>query len=334
MKKTLLFIAAAVAALVSCQTKQETVNENTVPEVKGVPMTLEASFSGATKTTFTPDGSGLKQTWDATESISVVTLSSSGNGGALVSVDTFTSTGAAGRTDATFSGTFTGGETPAFVMAVYPAWEFSGSSYHTPEYNNGSNNILWDARVGSEYCQSDYNELTQTADNNLDHFTNFCLIAGAVNIDDIKLGTLTTTLSNIMSVIKIVATFPDSYKGKALTSLEISGYDSTDNEKGFFCWDSWEWLNIADTPYLSPGSGSNTNNNLLIHCSFDVPDSGVATIYMPCNFGDSKDFAAGDYWNLTAKVNSVNLGPVKKTFTKDVSLTRGKMYTVNVTFTE
>lgn len=334
MKKTLLFIAAAVAALVSCQNKQETVNENTVPEVKGVPMTLQASFSGATKTTFTPDGSGLKQTWDATESISVVTLSNSGTSGELVSVDTFTSTGVAGRTDATFSGTFTGGETPAFVMAVYPALEFDGvsSSYHTPAYNNGSNNLIWDAKIGSIFCNSDYHELTQTADNNLDHFTNFCLMIGTVDIDDIKLGTLTTTLSNMMSVIKIVATFPDSYKGKQLTSLDISCYDSADNTNDIFCSDSWEYLNIVDAQLLSPGSASRNSNS--IYGTFNVPDTGVATIYMPCNFGSSVDFTAGDYWNLTATVNSVDLGPVKKTFTKDVSMTRGKMYTVNVTFTE
>lgn len=332
MKKTMLFIAAAFAALVSCEKVQEPVNVNNVPVGEGIPMTLKASFGGATRTTFTPDVSGLKQTWDANESISVLTLSNSGTSGALVSVDTFTSTGEAGRTNATFTGTFTGGSTPAFVMAVYPALEFSGSSYHTPAYNNGSNNVLWDLHIGSEYCQSDYNELTQTADNNLDHFTNFCLMIGSVDIDGIKGGTLSTTLSNMMSVIKIVATFPDSYKGKELTSLDISCYDSADNDFNIFCSDSWEYLNIVDGQFLSPGSASRNNNS--IYGTFNVPDTGVATIYMPCNYGSGVDFAAGDYWNLTATVNAVDFGPVKKTFTKDVSMSRGKMYTVNVTFTE
>ena len=103
MKKYSLIIAAAGLALFSsCQALQEdAINpslepEILVPERPGIPMTVTASLGGDTKATYALDGGLLKTTWDATETISVITYKSS----AIYSVDNFTYSGATGVSQA------------------------------------------------------------------------------------------------------------------------------------------------------------------------------------------------------------------------------------------
>ena len=178
MKKYLLAIVAIAATLVSCQK-----NENPTPEKKGVPMTLKASINGniGSKVTYTPGAvSGLKVDWEATEHISVVTLNGSGY---TVAIDDFVSTGAAGRTEATFTGTFTGGDNPT-VIVIYPALtEYTTGCFGTPEYSRydgASTRLLsdmWPTDPGTDrYFASQLTELKQTADNNTAHLQNILLM--------------------------------------------------------------------------------------------------------------------------------------------------------------
>jgi len=328
MKKVLLFASVALATLISCQKENVTVVEE---EVQGIPMTLTADFGGATKASFAPDGSDLKYTWDAEESISVVTLDGSGN---LLTVDTFTSSGSAGREQAEFSGTFTGGASPANVIAIYPALELSEGKYQTPaytDYDGYNRHMLGGGTVGTLYFDdSDVSPLRQTADNDGSHLENYCVSAGTADISDIKNNTLSVTLSHKTALFKIVATFPDAYKGMSFDQITIEAYDSSDNEYRTFRGGSWEYINIAANGIN--GSGSIFYDTNSIYGNFNIPDTGVVTLYMP--YTNVIDCETGNYWNFTATANSTNLPTVKKTFTSSFEIERGKMYTINVTFTE
>jgi len=326
MKKSIIILAAIAAAFVSCQKDDNIANE----PVKGIPMTLKAGFDGL-KTTVAPDGSVLKTTWDADESISVITLDNiQGN---VLAVNTFTSTGSAGRTSAEFTGSFTGGDSPARVIVIYPALELSGSEYKTPEYTgaSGSYSFLFSAQIDNQYFNGSSNyALCQTADNDCSHFENYCIMTGEVDTDDIKNGELTTSLSNLMTVIKVVATFPDAYKGTAISVLSITSKTSIGDLKLIFGGNSWEYVDLAAVGIT--GSGSQKKSTKSLYCSFNVPDTGIATFYLPEPVID--DCAAGDKWTISCNVNSTDLPAVNKEFSKDTSFDAGKMYTVNVDYTE
>ena len=133
MKKSIILLAVVSASLVSCSKIEES-----RPEVKsGIPMSISASFSDLTKTSTVADGNVLKSTWDAEESISIITLDALSKG-KVVAIDNFTSRGAAGRSSAKFTGTFTGGVNPVKVIAVYPALEKVGDTYRTKRYGFSS----------------------------------------------------------------------------------------------------------------------------------------------------------------------------------------------------
>lgn len=334
MNKTLLFVATAFAVLVSCEKNQEPANENTTSEVKGIPMTLTANIAGATKTSYADNGSGLKETWNAEESISIVTLD--GDNGNIVSVDTFTSSGEAGRSSATFSGTFTGGGSPVKVIAIYPALTMSGGMYRTPPYKDryGNNARILYNGSGNNFQYSQNNEVKQTANADFGHLSNYCLMSGAVDIDDIKNGTLTVSLSNLMTILKIVVTLPASYKGKTFSKIQMNCY--TDGATDFNMFAEGGGKELIDQ-VASPISGRDKDpfSSRILWGDFVIPDTGVVTLYMPFVIAESS-IKSGYYWIFTAFVDGVQAGSdvTIKTFTKDVTLQRGYMYTANVVVPE
>ena len=333
MKKTLLFVATAVAALVSCEKNQEPANENIAPEVRGIPMTLTANIAGATKTSYTDNGSGLKETWNAEESISIVTLD--GDNGNIVSVDTFTASGEAGQSSATFSGTFTGGETPAKVIAIYPALTMSGGLYRTPDYQDRYGNSRRILQNGSgQFFEYSYNiELKQTSNADFSHMTNYCLMTGAVDIDDIKNGVLTVSLSNLMTVLKMVVTLPDSYKGHTFSRIQLNCYTDSAPFNMFAGSGGKEYVDQVASPIS--GSFKDPLASRVLYGDFAVPETGVVTLYMPFVLAES-NIKNGYYWVFAAFVDGVQAGSdvTIKTFTKDVTLQRGYMYTANVVVPE
>ncbi len=326
MRKLFILSTAVLAVMVSCQKNQETVSSS--EEGNGVPMTLTANISG-TKTAYNDNGSGLKETWNAEESISVVTLD--GDNGELVSVDTFTSSGEAGRSSATFSGTFTGGASPAKVIAIYPALTMSGGMYRTPAYKDRYGNIARIIYNGSgQYFQySQNNEVKQTANADFSHMTNYCLMSGAVDIDDIKNGTLTVSLNNLMTVLKLVVTLPASCKGHTFSKIQMNCYTNSSGNYNMFAAGSKEYIDQVASPIS--GSFKDPYSARVLWGDFAVPETGVVTLYMPFVLADSS-IKSGYYWMFTAFVDDVQAGSdiTIKTFTKDITLQRGYMYTVNV----
>lgn len=338
MKKFLFVFVAVLASLVSCQNAENLTVEVT-PEVKGVPMTLKASIKGdfGTKVTYNPgEPTGLKVDWDATETISVVTLTGSGQ---FLSSDTFTSTGVAGRPEAEFTGTFTGGATPAQVLVIYPALEqYSSGYYGTPEYTTylGTTSRLLSGiyNDGADiYADSHLSWFTQTADNSTSHLQNVMLMVGAADIDDIKTGVLTTTLENQLSIIKIKCTFNELWQvGRTINSITIDSKDASDKNKSVFhsTLVTWDYINLTSSPLSL--QGSSTVHETAIKADFVVPESRMATLYLPVLFKGKN--VATDYWNITVQLDISGTPSdrpvIKKTFASDKTFERGKMYTVSV----
>jgi len=332
MKKMILFAAIAAAALVSCQKVETPAGEQAS---EGIHMSLTADIMGATKVAYTPDGNVLKTTWNASETISVITLD---GGGKLVAVDNFTSTGAAGRTKAEFSGTFTGGADPKRVIAVYPALYEDGTGKYDmdtyTDYNGLACSYLRDAEIGSMYIQSTNSDLKQTVNDDASHLVNYCVMAGVVSIADIKTKALATTLSNQMTVLKVIATLPAAAKGKTLSSIVIKPYDSEGNymEYNMGRSASWEYVDIAGNPICAAGAGFQHNTTL--YADFEVPDSGQVVLYIANPFW--ADRSAGDKWGFQVYylVDEVETPTeeVFKTFTKDTEFERGNVYRMSVAF--
>ena len=328
----MLFAALAAAAVVSCQKVEAPAGEQAS---EGIPMSLTADIMGATKVAYIPDGNVLKTTWNASETISVITLDGSGQ---LVAVDNFTSTGAAGRTKAEFTGTFTGGADPKRVIAVYPALYEDGTGKYDmdtyTDYNGVTCSYLRDAEIGSMYIQSTNSDLKQTGNDDASHLVNYCVMAGVVNIADIKTKVLTTTLSNQMTVLKVIATLPAAAKGKTLSSILIKPYDSEGNYIDFNMGRSasWEYVDIAGNPIRAAGGGYRRFTTL--YADFEVPDSGQVVFYIANPFW--ADRSAGEKWGFQVNywVDEVETPTeeVFKTFTKDTEFERGNVYRMNVTF--
>lgn len=327
MKKYLLAIVAIAATLVSCQK-----NENPTPEKKGVPMTLKASINNdGTKVTYTPGAtSGLKVDWETTEHISVVTLNGSGY---TVAIDDFESTGVAGRTEATFTGTFTGGDNPT-VIVIYPALEeYSAGNWGTKEYmnyNGYTDRLLSEMKVDGTDCYytSRLNWFKQTADNSTSHLQNALLMVGAATLEGETPKTLTTTLSNQLSILKFKCTFDNSLKGKTLNSISINSFNAADNNKSVFNTTSstWDAANIYAQPFALRGAAA--LHTIRLYADFAVPESGEATLYTPVLFTGNN--VATDYWNITVEVAGADRPVITKTFTTDKTYERGKMYTVEL----
>ena len=326
MKKVFVLAAFVAVLAVSCQK-----NEKQTPEQKGVPMTLVASIGDATKVTYEPDGNVLKTNWEATETISVVTLNGSGQ---IVCVDNFTSTGVAGRAKAEFTGTYNGGVSPAKVIVVYPALTDNGlGKYESAPYHDNTGaeySFLYNGEVGSEYIQGKSQPLKQTADNDASHLKNYCVLGGIADKDDIKTNTLNVTLANEMIVLKVVATFPAAMKGKTLQSMNIASKNSSDSPKGWSRGGSWEYIDFPSNHI--EGRGSSYNANWTLYANIVIPDSGTVTLYF-VNFL-LNDMAAGDKLVFTATVDDVESNTATKTFNSAATFDKGKIYRMSVTIPE
>ena len=323
--KKLLVLAAFAAMLVSCQ-------KDNNPASEGVPMKLIADIGEITRVTYEPDGNVLKASWEASETISVVTLDGSGQ---LFCVDNFTSTGAAGRATAEFSGTFNGGDSPAKVIVIYPALTKNGAGKYesAPYYDHtgSERSFLYDGAEGSVYIQGANYTLKQTADNDASHLRNYCILSGVANKDDLKANTLNVTLSHEMIVIKVIATFPAAMKGKPLQSMMISSFDKTDAKKGWSRSNSWEYIDIPSEHIVGRGGGYNNIWNLYAN-NIVIPDSGIVSLYF-VNYR-LNDMEVGDKLVFTATVDDVDCTPATKTFTANTSFDKGKIYRVSVTIPE
>ena len=246
MKKYSFIIAAASLALFSsCQALQEDVikpsleSEIIVPEKPGIPMTVTASLGGGTKATYALDGGLLKTTWDASETISVITYRSS----AIYSVDNFTYSGAAGVSSAEFSGTFTGGELGAFddVWLVYPAiTEDYDTSYHGSAASsvNGFRTVYYQDGDYLNYLHFGHmnvaweQHIIQSANGDFSHIAEACAIMGPATMEG---NAISGSLTPVIALLKLNLVLPIGFQSTDMfTYFEIQCTNSSDSNKNIF----------------------------------------------------------------------------------------------------
>ena len=328
MKKSIILLAVVSASLVSCSKTEES-----RPEVKsGIPMSISASFSDLTKTSTVDEGNVLKSTWDAEDTISIITLDALSKG-KVVAIDNFTSRGAAGRSSAKFTGTFTGGANPVKVIAVYPALEKVGDTYRTKENyaltgGNWRSSILKNIRIGSDNVDTKPEYLfCQDGSGSCNHLKDFCVMVGKVDTERIKRGELSVSLRHLMMVFKIQVTFLDSHKGQDLENIQILAYNNAGTSQHQFMCRSFSYVDLDSSPSFG-AKNFYLDNTLRMPTSLKVPESGVVTFYMPCAPYDR--FKVGNKWKIAARFPGRDSGSIEMISNKEVVYEAGKMYRINV----
>jgi len=243
MKSRFIFLAAAALAalaFVSCE-KQEELDliDQSQEQVQGVPMTLNVSLGGDTKATYALDNGLLKTTWDASETISVITY----KGTSIVAVNNFTYNGEAGVSHAAFSGTFTGGEIGVYdrVWLVYPALtETYDTEYHgsSESATNGNRTVYYKESGYLNYLYfghmlaPDSHHMIQSASGNFDHIAEASAMMGLATVNGNEID---GTLVPQVSLLKVSLVLPSNYASSSYyTYLDIEAYDSSDNQKQIF----------------------------------------------------------------------------------------------------
>ncbi len=330
MKKSIILLAVVSASLVSCSKTEES-----RLEVKsGIPMSISASFSDLTKTSTVADGNVLKTTWDAVDTISIVTLDALEKG-QVVAIDNFTSSGTAGRSFATFTGTFTGGASPKKVIAIYPALKKDGGKYRTAQHyalnTKGGlrSSILSDIEIGKNVAKMNVEyPFCQEKNDECAHLKDYCLMVGNADVSKIKSGKLSVSLKNLMMVIKVQATFPDDCKNQLLKEVWIG------DARNMFIFESSAYVDLDASPFFGSSAQIHRTRYFKMPTSFKIPDSGIVTVYMPC--APLGKLTTECSWIFTTKVGEgenahyVFFEPLVGN--KEVTFEAGKVYRINAKY--
>ena len=244
MKKlnNILLAGLALVAAVSCS-KTETPAEQPEESV-GVPMTLTATIGGPeTKMTMAEDGNALKATWDASEKISVITYTGSGDGVRVQTIDTFEYSGTAGVKSADFTGTFTG-DAANNIWVVYPALEYdsvkgdhrsaSGLLYGVKKESDGGDYKIYINYWGGSYTQTANADPSFLVDN---------LLTGTGTVSG---SALTVDLKPAFGVLKMTLTLPAAADGGPVYGVQVTTNNSIFRSAG-----SDSFTNIPDLAYGS-----------------------------------------------------------------------------------
>ena len=272
MKKlnNILLAGLALVAAVSCS-KTETPAEQPEESV-GVPMTLTATIGGPeTKMTMAEDGNALKATWDASEKISVITYTGSGDGVRVQTIDTFEYSGTAGVKSADFTGTFTG-DAAHNIWVVYPALEYDSvkGDYRSASgllYGVKKESESGDYRIYVDYWGGSY---TQTA--NADpSFLVDNLLTGTGTVSG---SALTVDLKPAFGVLKMTLTLPAAADGRTVYGVQV-----TTNNAIFRSAGPSSFTNIPDLTYGS----SATSGMIALNgaTGIAVPVDRKLVCYMP-----------------------------------------------------
>lgn len=326
MKRTSLFVwsLAIVASLFSCRNENQ---EIIVPESACVPMILKASLdNAATKATVTAGATGLKSTWDENDKISVLTLDASGN---LVYNDVFTSTNAAGATNAEFSGTFRGGEVAnAQIVCYYPALVYeSKDAYNNTQYSNAETTpILRSLKLSAVNYFFEINYGSQEGNDNTRSVSKNLILSGVATIDGDE---LTTTLNHRIAVLKVTVV-------NANTILKNSDNLRITSSKNSFEGSGWSRV-ATSSGFLAQNTGYATNSqilNLLTTIALSEENRDLV-FYMPVVLNSME---AGDTWTIEISGRNLSMTDctktVVKTFSKDMVFQPGVCYPITLQASE
>jgi len=323
MKKVLSVFAFAALLFASCEKQQEidVAQEN---ETVGVPMTITASIAKDTKASYAEVGGIIKATWDASETMSVVTYKKDNS----VSIDNFTYSGEAGRSSAAFTGTYTGGDTYWTRVCVYPALTetFDGTKKGSPANAEGFRAVY---NSGSYYLYTDFmkasNAFVQSASGNFDHIAEGSLLIGAASIDG---DNMTATLDQQLCVLKVNMVLPNDYDpsiGDTFTYAKVETKDSENAVKSCF-WNGTSGY-LGGSPIFTASSRT-CELKMLLGASGIVPADRTVTVYFPFR---ADAFTSGDKFIFTLHDNTSGEDyTATKTLTSDFSFAMGSQYNMNV----
>ena len=221
---TLALAAAVLASALSC-------GKSEAPEPTGRPLTVMATIGGEeSKTTYTPEGNMMKVEWEASESISVISVDASGN---VKTIDTFTYSGAPGKS-ATFTGTLSPGATDQ-IMVLYPALEaYTASEYGTPlpeGMNSSYMRLVSEVGIGYPDAKFDaFNRFTQASDGSTAHLKGAMVLEGAGTVSSSE---LEVKMKHLGSVLRLDMSFSSYDLGKEFDQIVLLAFDSEDNEYNF-----------------------------------------------------------------------------------------------------
>ena len=335
MKKlnNILLAGLALVAAVSCS-KTETPAEQPEESV-GVPMTLTATIGGPeTKMTMAEDGNALKATWDASEKISVITYTGSGDGVRVQTIDTFEYSGTAGVKSADFTGTFTG-DAANNIWVVYPALEYdsvegdyrstSGLLYGVKKESESGDYKIYVDYWGGSYTQTANADPSFLVDN---------LLTGTGTVSGTGAGaSLSVDLKPAFSVLKMTLTLPAAANGGTVYGVQV-----TTNNVIFRSAGSSSFTNIPDLTYGS----SATSGMIALNgaTGIAVPADRKLVCYMPIL--PSSSFGAGGITSIEVKVAKAyttglfwgDAYSATKTLTANpaIAAEAGKMYRLELNF--
>lgn len=320
MKKIFVISMAAVAALVACQ-------KNIAPVVdEGVPMSITVSLGDQTKTAVKPEGNTLKSYWDEKETISIVTFDGNELEAKVLCIDNFTYNGKGGVEEATFKGTFRGGDDPKFIKVIYPAIDEKGNMAQYQDFKGNPARILG-ALDGQFFVECNIIPLVQIGDDNCDHLYNYCVAIGEAELKGTHEGELKMKkpLENISSVLKLEVRFPKDLAGKDVYCITLKCTDDKGNPRNLFATGGVKQLANFTNFYDAA-----TTHEWSIHTKgIAVPENGSVTLYMPVYPVGA--VLKGDTWRFTASVGGKEL-ELKSMIKYDWKFGRGCISRTTVAF--
>lgn len=267
MRRIFLLAAIAVLGFSSCKKDEKQ------PQQDPIQLTLITEIATpATKATYTYD-EGIKMAWEAEERITIVTFKD----GKALSAQNLSSTGAAGRKTATFSGSFTPTDGATYI-ACYPPLADRGTYWNTEVESgrdwglriemNKDEYLAWSATNAQNY---------QSENGSLDILKVGDVMVGNVEINE---GVATTTLRKTISVLKLVLNLPDEASGDKLRDVLVI------SQGGTITTGTWIQYNQMETPFVWYGGGFGfLQLGLGSAEGMDTPDNKQLVVYIPGALG-------------------------------------------------
>lgn len=295
MKKYIFMAAAMLLAMASCTNEVE---EQTVAKKKTVTLTATLSNGDETRATYVDDN-GLKATWDATETITVLSLDASNN---IIHKDNLTSTGAAGRTSAEFTGTITEDANTKKYICYYPAL-------------GGVGNTVTVSSLPTPYLNWNFGNQNQDQDGDLTRLAQKSVYNGVATFEG---SNMTVNLQAQLTVFKLALTMPDDAVGNTCSEVRIT------SSRDIFAYGSWYYA--YETTLGNSGGGYIPQAYVTLETQKEITAGDkTVTAYILARM-KSDGVQAGDTWTISAAGKSKTL-----TWKNDKVFEKGKMYTITTT---
>lgn len=265
MKRNILFVAAAMMALMATSCNKE--EENTLGELKQMPITITAGYEGNnTKVTYTESGNTISATWDEGDQILVVYDGY---------VSTLTLSTGAGTGTATFTGTISYRTTPSANSILY---------CFVKDVNNAAAVTVVDDRI--IYSDAAF----QSQDGTLASAAKCNTYSGSTTYGN---GSNIRCLFSVnTSILKLAISAPDELHATDNATLT---YKSGDIELAKASFEVG--TRGMKTIYMAIPSGSYTGNQTIVYkgvCNHGTP---VTTITVDRTISDHANFAVGQTYS-------------------------------------